>query len=50
MENTKMYLVTLLDLSKAADSVYHNKLLEKLSKAQVDTLWFSHYLRDGKNQ
>ncbi len=46
MDNKKQSLVTLLDLSKAFDSVHHVTLLEKLIKVQVDTFWFSHYLKD----
>ncbi len=46
MDNKKLSLVTLLDLSKAFDSVDHVTLLEKLTKVQIDTLWFSHYLKD----
>ncbi len=36
----------LLDLSKAFDSVHYVTLLEKLTKVQVGTFWFSHYLKD----
>ncbi len=46
MENKKLSLVTLLDLSKDFDSVHHNKLLQRLAKAQVDTCLFRHYLGD----
>ncbi len=46
MDNKKLSLVTLQDLSKAFDSVHHVALLEKLIKFQVDTFWFSHYLKD----
>ncbi len=53
MDNKKLSLVTLLDLSKAFDRVHHVTLLEKLIKVQEDTFRFSHYLRqkpDGRNQ
>ncbi len=46
MDNKKLSLVTLLGLSKAFASVHHVTLLEKLTKAQEDTFWFSHYLKD----
>ncbi len=46
MDNKKLSLVTLLDLSRAFDNVHHTTLLKKLTKAQMDTFWFSHYLKD----
>lgn len=36
IDNRKLLLVTLLDLSKVFDSVHHNTPLENLTKAQVD--------------
>ena len=50
MDKKKLSLVTLLDLSKAFDSVHHNTLMEKLTKAQVDNFWFNDYLKSTSQQ
>ena len=44
MDNKKVSLLTLCDLSKAFDSVNHNTLLNKLSQLNIDEFWFSNYL------
>ena len=44
MDNNKICLLSLLDLSKAFDSVNHELLLEKLGKVKVDRFWFEDYL------
>ncbi|MEL6988474.1 MAG: reverse transcriptase family protein [Bacteroidota bacterium] len=44
IENKKVSLLLLLDLSKAFDSVNHQILLEKLSKLHIDSFWFKNYL------
>ncbi len=46
MDEKKISLVTLCDLSKAFDSVNHKILLHKLSKVNVDSFWFREYLND----
>lgn len=46
MDDKKITLLTLCDLSKAFDSVNHTILLEKLSKVWVDHFWFTNYLTD----
>ena len=44
MEERKISLLTLCDLSKAFDSVNHNILSKKLTKHNVDSFWFQDYL------
>ncbi len=46
MDNKKISLITLCDLSKAFDSVNHEILMQKLAKLKVDSFWFRHYLKD----
>ena len=46
MDNKKVSLLLLLDLSKAFDSVNHNILLEKCQKLNIDPRWFQSYLSD----
>ena len=48
MEDGNITLLTLLDLSKAFDSVNHTLLLSKLKKVNCDTFWFSDYLTNRK--
>ncbi len=45
MDEKKISLVTLGDLSKAFDRVNHKILLDKLSKVNVDSFWFKECLR-----
>ena len=44
MENKKISLLILLDLSKAFDSVNHNILLRKCQMLNINTAWFESYL------
>ena len=44
MDNKKVFLLLLLDLSKAFDSVNHNILLQKCQKLNIDPRWFQSYL------
>ena len=46
MDNKKISLLLLLDLSKAFDSVHHTILLEKCKLLHIDTAWFSSYLEN----
>lgn len=46
MDNRKISLVTLCDLSKAFDSVSHNVLYKKLRQTKIDNFWFTSYLTD----
>ncbi len=46
MDNRKISLLTLCDLSKAFDSVSHVVLINKCLKLKTDSFWFSSYLRD----
>ena len=48
VEENKISMLILLDLSKAFDSVNHNILLHKLLKYNIDTFWFSSYLDNRK--
>ena len=44
IDNQKISLLLLLDLSKAFDSVSHDILLRKCSNLQIDHFWFKDYL------
>ena len=44
MDNKKISLLTLCDLSKAFDSVSHDILLRKCSNLNIDCFWFKSYL------
>ena len=44
IENKKISLLLLLDLSKAFDSVHHRILMTKLAKVNIDSFWFDNYL------
>ena len=44
MDNKKLSLLLLLDLSKAFDSVNHNILLNKCIELGIDPFWFKDYL------
>ena len=44
MDNKRISLLTLCDLSKAFDSVNHNILLNKLLQNNIDYFWFESYL------
>ncbi len=46
MDNRKISLLSLCDLSKAFDSVKHSFLLAKCLKLKIDSFWFSCYLMD----
>ena len=46
MDNKKISLLMLLDLSKAFDSVHHGLLLEKCRALNIETCWFSSYLEN----
>ena len=46
IENKKISLLLLLDLSKAFDSVHHQILLDKCTKLSIDNFWFDSYLKD----
>ena len=46
MDNKKISLLTLCDLSKAFDSVNHKTLLHKCSLLKIDEFWFTNYLQD----
>ena len=50
MDNRKISILVLLDLSKCFDVVPHTKLLEKLSLYGIDTAWFSSYLEGHTQQ
>lgn len=49
IEEKKISLITLCDLSKAFDSVNHEILCRKLTKVNVDSFWFKDYL-DNRSQ
>ena len=44
MNNKRISLLTLCDLSKAFDSVSHTILIDKLKMAAIDAFWFQDYL------
>ena len=44
IENKKISLLLMLDLSKAFDSVHHQILISKCSKLNIDPFWFEDYL------
>ena len=44
IDNKKISLVTLCDLSKAFDSVSHEILISKMHKLKIDRFWFDSYL------
>ena len=44
MDNKKISLLTLCDLSKAFDSVSHSILLKKCAKLSIDCFWFNSYM------
>ncbi len=46
MDNKRISLLTLCDLSKAFDSVSHQILIEELKVADVDAFWFEDYLNE----
>ena len=46
IDERKISLLSLCDLSKAFDSVNHNMLLIKLEQHNIDTTWFQSYLED----
>ena len=46
MDQKKITILTLCDLSKAFDSVSHEILLSKRTKLNIDYFWFKSYLQD----
>ncbi len=46
MDNRKITLLSLCDLSKAFNSVKHSFLLAKCLRLKIDSFWFSSYLMD----
>ena len=46
MDNRKITLLTLCDLSKAFDSVSHSILLRKCNVLGISSFWFNDYLKD----
>ncbi len=46
LDNRKISLLSLCDLSKAFDSVKHSFLFAKCLKLKIDSFWFSSYLMD----
>ena len=46
IDNKKISLLLLLDLSKAFDSVHHTILLEKCQWLNIDISWFTSYLEN----
>ncbi len=46
MDDRKISLLTLCDLSKAFDSVSHSILLKKCAKLNIDSYWFKSYLEN----
>ncbi len=49
MDQKKVTILTLCDLSKAFDSVSHEILLSKCTKLNIDNFWFNSYLH-GRTQ
>ena len=50
MDDGKIALLVLLDVSKGFDVVNHEKLLQKLVLYGVHTEWFASYFRDHHQQ
>ena len=48
MDNRKISLLTLCDLSKAFDSVSHSILLRKCNALGISSFWMNDYLRDRR--
>ena len=48
MDNKKISLLMLLDLSKAFDSISHDILIDKLKMMNIDSFWFHSYISDRK--
>ena len=46
IDNKKISLIMLLDLSKAFDSVSHEILVKKFIRYGIDPSWFQSYLSD----
>ncbi len=46
MDNKKVSLLTLCDLSKASDIVNHNILQNKCSLLNIDCFWFDNYMEN----
>ena len=46
MDQKKVTILTLCDLSKAFDSVSHEILLSKCTKLNIDNFWFNSYMHD----
>lgn len=46
MDNKKVSLLTLCDLSKAFDTVNHSIFLHKCSLLNIDCFWFDNYLKN----
>ena len=44
MKRLMIFFIALCDLSKAFDSVDHDKLLKKMSMLNIDEFWFNSYL------
>ena len=50
MDDGKVSILVLLDLSKMFDVVPHEKLLDKMALYGIDTTWFKHYLSGHTQQ
>ena len=48
IDNKKVSLLILCDLSKAFDSVNHMELLKSCKEHYIDSFWFEDYLKDRK--
>ena len=46
MDDKKITVLSLCDLSKAFDSINHDMLLSKLSNMAIDLFWFENYVKD----